>query len=39
VLAPLAASEELIGASLACYNPEKDPALVCGRRLVDALAR
>lgn len=39
LLAPLAASEELIGASLACYNPEKDPGLECGRRLVEALAR
>lgn len=39
LLGPLAASEELIGASLACYNPEKDPGLACGRRLVEALAR
>jgi arginase len=39
VLAPLAASAELIGASLACYNPEKDPGLESGRRLVRALAR
>jgi arginase len=39
LLAPLAASEALIGASLACYNPEKDPGLDCGRRLVEALAR
>jgi arginase len=39
VLAPLAASEELVGASLACYNPEKDPGLECGRRLVEALSR
>jgi arginase len=39
VLAPLAASKELIGASLACYNPEKDPGLECGKRLVEALAR
>jgi arginase len=37
VLAPLAVSEELIGISLACYNPEKDPELECGRRLVEAL--
>lgn len=37
VLAPLTASEELVGASLACYNPEKDPGLECGRRLVEAL--
>ena len=25
-LGPLASSPSLIGASLACYNPEKDPA-------------
>jgi arginase len=39
LLAPLAASDQLIGASLACYNPDKDPGLGCGRRLVEALAR
>jgi arginase len=39
VLAPLASSEQLIGASLACYNPDKDPGLAYGRRLVEALAR
>jgi arginase len=38
LLAPLAASEALVGASLACYNPDKDPGLACGRRLVAALA-
>jgi arginase len=38
VLAPLAVSAELIGVSLACYNPEKDPGLECGKRLVEALA-
>ena len=37
VLAPLVAGENLIGASLACYNPDKDPDLACGRRLVAAL--
>ncbi len=37
VLAPLAASERLVGASLACYNPDKDPDLEYGRRLVEAL--
>jgi arginase len=37
VLAPLLASPRLIGASLGCYNPEKDPGLACGRALVDAL--
>jgi arginase len=39
VLVPLLASEELIGLSLACYNPAKDPGLECGRRLVEALRR
>jgi len=38
ILTPLAASDSLIGASLACYNPDKDPGLECGRRLVTALA-
>jgi arginase len=37
VLAPLTAGENLVGASLACYNPDKDPDLACGRRLVAAL--
>jgi arginase len=37
LLAPLAAAAGLVGASLACYNPEKDPGLECGRRLVAAL--
>jgi arginase len=37
VLAPLVASPALIGASIACYNPEKDPGLACGRALVEAL--
>ena len=37
-LRPLAASPSLAGVSLACYNPEKDPGLRCGRALVDALA-
>jgi len=38
LLAALTASGSLIGASLACYNPDKDPGLACGRRLVAALA-
>jgi arginase len=37
-LAPLAASQSLVGFSLGCYNPEKDPGRACGRALVDALA-
>jgi arginase len=39
LLGPLAAVEGLVGASLACYNPEKDPGLEHGRRLVAALRR
>lgn len=38
VLGPLLSSPALIGTSLACYNPEKDPGRACGRALVDALA-
>jgi arginase len=38
LLGPLTASDTLIGASLACYNPDKDPDLGCGRRLVATLA-
>jgi arginase len=38
VLAPLLSSPALIGASLACYNPEKDPGRTCGSALVGALA-
>jgi arginase len=38
LLTPLAAAEALIGASLACYNPDRDPGLEHGRRLVAALA-
>jgi len=37
LLAPLAASEALVGASLACYNPDKDPGLACGRSLVEVM--
>ncbi|MGC1164970.1 MAG: arginase family protein, partial [Solirubrobacterales bacterium] len=38
VLGPLLDSPRLIGASLGCYNPEKDPGLACGRALVEALS-
>jgi arginase len=38
VLAPLASSPSLIGASVACYNPDKDPGRECGRRLVTAIS-
>ncbi|HEX5610344.1 MAG TPA: arginase family protein [Solirubrobacterales bacterium] len=37
-IAPLLASPALAGASLGCYNPEKDPGLACGRTLVETLA-
>lgn len=37
VLDPLLASPQLVGASLGCYNPEKDPDRACGRDLVSAL--
>jgi arginase len=37
LLSPLLSSEALIGASIACYNPDKDPDRACGRALVEAL--
>jgi arginase len=37
-IAPLLSFPALIGASLACYNPEKDPNRACGRALVAALS-
>jgi len=36
VMRPLFAAPGVIGASIGCYNPEKDPGLACGRALVDA---
>lgn len=39
VLTPLLASPQLIGASLGCYNPDKDAGYTCGRALVEALSR
>jgi arginase len=38
LLIPLATSPALIGASIGCYNPEKDPDGANGRALVDAAA-
>jgi arginase len=35
LIGPLASHPALIGASIGCYNPEKDPGERCGRRLVD----
>ena len=37
-LHPLLSSKRLVGASLACYNPDKDPHRDCGVALVEALA-
>jgi arginase len=37
VLEPLASAPSLIGVSLGCYNPDKDPDRACGRALVEAL--
>ncbi len=37
LLPPLLSSDALIGASIACYNPDKDPGLTSGRNLVEAL--
>lgn len=39
VLMPLLAAPALIGISLACYNPDKDPGRACGHALVEVLAR
>jgi arginase len=36
VMRPLFATPGVIGASIGCYNPEKDPGQACGRALVDA---
>jgi arginase len=38
VLQPLLSSPQLIGASLACYNPEKDPDRTYGRALIRILS-
>ena len=37
VLGPIASSEAIVGVSLGCYNPDKDPDAACGRDLVAAL--
>jgi arginase len=37
-LHPLLSSKRLLGASLACYNPDKDPHRDCGVALVEVLA-
>lgn len=39
MLHPLLSSQALVGASLACYNPDKDPSRDCGLALVEVLAR
>jgi arginase len=37
-LHPFLRSKRLVGASLACYNPDKDPRRDCGIALVEVLA-
>ena len=39
LLEPVASAPGLIGWSLACYNPEKDPDQSAGRAIVDAIER
>lgn len=38
-LAPLLAAPGLVGASLGCYNPEKDPGSRCGLALVETFSQ
>jgi len=37
LMSPLASSTALVGASIGCYNPDKDPENRSGRALVDAI--
>ena len=37
VITPLLSAPSLVGASLGCYNPDKDPGRACGRALVGSL--
>jgi arginase len=37
LMTPLLSAPSLVGASLGCYNPDKDPGRACGRALVDSL--
>ena len=39
LLAPVAAARELVGWSIACYNPEKDRDGSDARSIVDAMER
>lgn len=39
LVAPVAAADGLVGWSIACYNPEKDPAGADGRAIVAAIER
>ncbi|HEX7472990.1 MAG TPA: arginase family protein [Candidatus Limnocylindrales bacterium] len=39
LLAPVAAHDELVGWSISCYNPEKDPGGAGGRAIVAAMER
>jgi arginase len=39
LLEPLARSSALVGVSIGCYNPEKDPDDTCGRELTSVFGR
>jgi hypothetical protein len=39
LVAPVAVADELVGWSIACYDPEKDPAGADGRAIVAAIER
>jgi arginase len=38
-ISPFLGSEALVGVSLGCYNPEKDPSHACGAALVELFAQ
>ena len=38
LLAHLAADDRMLGLSVGCYNPQKDPGAACGRDLVEMIA-
>jgi arginase len=39
LLPPLLAPQALVGTSIACYNPDKDPDRACGRALVESFSQ